>query len=563
MCRVTVIAIQRIGMASINGTGVVHGAGISITAWANRENMGTTGLTVTGIGCALISVIAVDGFHVALPKNTFLVHRAKAVVRAVRVVVDVNAAKLFRIAGVVRTNIPVVAVQGYTHTACCLALISDCTCTSILARTSNRRISASCLRVALVEGADISVVAVNQGGYTSPLDTGLGCRAGIVIRTGEFIEGIQAPRIGITGIICADISIVAVYFFPDAFAVDAGVVLRAFRVIVTRIDIRCVLTSILIACIVCTRVVIVTLQFGHHTDSTQTGVSNRTGKTIVAWCCVGVVQAFPGGGIAAVVRAGIAVIAVLRGSCTSTVHTGIYNGAYIPVIAHIVVVGEHASGFGVAGIVGTDIIVVAIHNLYHADTVCTGVVEGAGVVVVAGNRIGNECTSILGIARVCGAHIGVIAGFFLSNTFLVGTDVVDGACIPIITTVDIRIIAASCCGITGIVRTGIAIVAIHLLNKAISAVTHIVFCALVSIIAIQSIRSPDTAHVTATGVVGAGVPVVTRVFLSRTSLGRTGILDGTHIPVITRGSARGLFDSTDAVDAFGNHTNFRGGAIVI
>ena len=172
----------------------------------------------------------------------------------------------------------------------------------------------------------------------------------------------------------------------------------AFGSIITHVDVGGILTSILIACIVRARVVIIALQFRDNANSAETRISNGAGKPVITGGCVGGIFTFSRVGIAAIIGTRIAIITILRGTGACPVHTSIYYCAYIVVIADIVVVGIHTTGIGIAGIVRADIVIIAIHDLNDANAIGAGIVKGAGIVVITGDGIGLILTAIHRIA---------------------------------------------------------------------------------------------------------------------------------------------------------------------
>ena len=124
--------------------------------------MGATGVCIAAIRCALISIVAIDGLHIALAQHTLLVDGTEAVVRTILIVVNVNASKFVWITRVIGAGIPIIAIQRDTDAICRLTLITYRAGTAVVAGPSNCCVSAPCFGVALVKCTHISIITINQ-----------------------------------------------------------------------------------------------------------------------------------------------------------------------------------------------------------------------------------------------------------------------------------------------------------------------------------------------------------------------------------------------------------------
>src|SRR5207245_1749794 len=159
------------------------------------------------------------------------------------------------------------------------------------------------------------------------------------------------------------------------------------------------------------------------------GVVGGAGVAIVAGCRVVGVDA-AGGGVAAVVGAAIAVVAVRgRPAYAAAAAAGVVGGTGIAVVARCGVVGVRAAGGRAAGVVGAEVAVVAVGGrAAHAPPAAAGVVGGAGVAVVAGRRVVGVHAAGGRAAGVVGADVAVVTvGRRAAHAMTAAADVAGGA----------------------------------------------------------------------------------------------------------------------------------------
>src|SRR5262249_54843653 len=148
-----------------------------------------------------------------------------------------------------------------------------------------------------------------------------------------------------------------------------------------------------------------------YAASVAARVAGRALVVVIAGGGVVRVDAAPRCGIAAIVGAGVAVVAVgRRAADAEPAAARVVGGAGVAIATGGGIVHVEAAGGRVAAVVGANVVVVAIEaGPTHAGPVAAGVVRGAGVVVGAGGGIGRVDTAALRVAGVVGADVAVVA----------------------------------------------------------------------------------------------------------------------------------------------------------
>ena len=413
----------------------------------------------------------------------------------------------------------------------------------IIARESVVGVDAPGGWIARIIGADIGVVAVRRRTADTTTDrAGIVRGTGVAVVTRGRVVGIHTSGGRITGIIGADIGIIAIrWWTADTATVRAGVVGGTGVSVITGTGPAHVFANPVHAGVIRAIVPIVAIVRAHRTTKALivrfvtslpgTGVSGadaqavaarideRAKLTVVAG--VGVVDLYtPRRGIACVIRTDISVIAVrLWTPETATAEAGIVGGAGIPVVAGRGVVGVDAPGEGIARIIGASIAVVTVgRRSPHATAFRTGVVGRTSISVVAREGVVDVDAPGGWIARIIGADIGVVA--VRRRTADTTTDragIVRGTGVAVVTRGRVVGIHTSGGRITGIIGADIGIIAI----RWWTADTATVRAGVVGGTGVSVITGTGPAHVFANpvhaGVIRAIVPIVAIVRAHRTT----------------------------------------------
>ena len=243
-------------------------------------------------------------------------------------------------------------------------------------------------RVTAIVGADIAVVAI-LGPLTMALalDANVGESANVVIVARSGIELVDTAKHGVTGVVGADVAIVAVFDLPGTGAVGADVALGAGVAVIAGGCIGDTHTTCLRRTgIIRTHVVVVAIhREPRHANTTIAMVAAGTEVLVVARSRVGLVHAALRR-VAAIVSAGVAVVAGERRTVLALPSaTDVSDRANVAVLARLGVGRVHAANPRLAAIVRAGVAVVAVGGgAGQANALLAGIAHGAGVIIVAG-----------------------------------------------------------------------------------------------------------------------------------------------------------------------------------
>jgi len=337
---------------------------------------------------------------------------------------------------------------------------------------------------------------------------------------------------GIAGIVRAAVAVVAVRGRPaDAGARGAHVVVRTGVPVVAC---RCVIredANASLTRIVRAHIAVVALASLAALDaaadrrpganSARADIATGAGVTVVAW--VGVVGVLAArGGVARVIRAHVAVVAVQRCTAADPTRAGVVGGTHVPVVTRRRVVGVEAAAHrtteivraavpviairrgaayahatraevgcgacvaivarvavvyvvtaldGVTGIVGTDVAVVAVGwRTAHARAEYAGIIRSTGVIVAALSDVVRILATLRRVAGIVGAYVSVVAVRRRSSQAgSARTCVARGARIPIVALVGVVGVRAAVGRIAPVTGADVAVVAIDRSSTAANA----------------------------------------------------------------------------------------------
>ena len=297
---------------------------------------------------------------------------------------------------------------------------------------------ASGRRLAGIVRAKVAIVALKHGiGLTPALVAGLVHGAGVAVIAGRLVRRKGASQPWLAAIVGADIAILARKSVGPGCAHTAlAGIAHGARVFVGAGHLKvCVhATCSRFAAVGGAKIVVVTIErLAANADSPAARGCLGAGISIVAIGRV-VLEDASGHGIAAIVRAGIAIVAhkVCRPRDTTPARAGIAHGAHVPIVAGLVVLGRHASKTDIADVCGAKVSIFADDLFAHTGPFLAAVFLGAGVGVVAAPLGGIVDTSLLA-AGIVGAGIVIVAGQGCSTLAgSVGAEVSEGAGVSVI-----------------------------------------------------------------------------------------------------------------------------------
>jgi len=514
---------------------VVGGAGVAVIA--RRRVVG-----VYAAAGGVAAVVGADVVVVAVRRRAAHTCSAAAgvlggagvVVAAGGRIVGVHAAR-GGVAAIVRAHVAIVAAAWLADTCVVRravfvyrALIRVGTVRIGVAAARDARVLAAAGRIASVGRARVTIVAVRRRAtHTRPAAAGVVGGAGVAVIARGRVVGAYAAAGGVAAVVGADVAVVAVrgraaHACPAAARVagGAGVVVVARSIVV---GVHAAGGGV--AAVVGAEVAIVAVgRRAAHARPTAARVAGRTGVAVITRGGVVGVHA-AGGGVAAVVGTDIAIVAVRRRAAHARPAAArVVSGTGVAVIARGRIVRVHAAGGGVAAVVGTDVAIVAgRRRAAHARPAAASVVGGAGITVVARDVVVDVHATSLRIANVVGTDIAVVTvGRRAPDTRPIGAGVAGGAGVAVAARGRIVGVRAASGRVTVVVGADVAIVAVR--RQAAHArppTAGVVGGAGVAVVARGGIVDVHTATLRITGIVGARVAVVT--VATRATLRQSGV----------------------------------------
>jgi len=339
---------------------------------------------------------------------------------------------------------------------------------SVLAGSSHREVRAGTIGGTQIFGTDVIVITVH--GYArladaDDADVVHGAWISIVAPPFDIFMGTAA--VGITDVKSTAIAVIAEQApLADTRSRDAQVVAGAGAMIITGIDIIDVLTAGgRSAAIVRAGIAVVAEQGGTGVTATSyAGVAYRARIAIAAGNRIGDMLA-TFAGITAVICTGVSIVAgEITAAHTYAIKTLITAGTGVLVVTGCKIGRVHAALNQVAGIVGAGILVVTVQaaraDAYCVDTMVKG---GAGVPIRAGVIIGFVLATSRWIAAVRSAWVCVVAIIEVraGSADAGDTEVTERTGIPIIAGIVGEFVETAHQRFTPVGRTGIVIIAIE------------------------------------------------------------------------------------------------------
>ena len=242
------------------------------------------------------------------------------------------------------------------------------------------------------------------------------------------------------------------------------------------------------------------------------------------------VAEIPGAGVSVVTEGRV------RGKAISQ-QAGVFEGAWIAVIAGIGVQTVHTAIDRMTRVRGADVVVRAVADgTGHAEPSRALISFCTGVSIVTEERVLQMDASDAGEAGVVGAEISIVAGDGKSGVAVASQTTISlGARVSVFTGDFIDDDGgASRFGIAGIDRALVAIVALLLsTSPARSLDTAVHQCAGISIVAEVLGRRMDAADLGGTGIIGASIAVIAEEGVSEASGDAALVVLGAGIPIIT------------------------------
>jgi hypothetical protein len=510
---------------------VVDGADLAIIAGGRIQGIGTAGLGVTGIGGAWIAVIAIRwGTTQARTGLTGVARGTGIAIVAADGVGRVDTPDL-RVAGIVGTGVAIITIQGVRRSTDSLGtLVTRSADVVVEALLFVVEMGTPGLWLARVVGAGIAVIAVELAGSRTLATTAqVLWSTRIAVIAGQLIEGRLTTAVGGTGIGGANVVVVAIQRGTgDTFALGAEVIHGTGIAVITvgqvgRVDAQAVHTGVIRADIVIvaiggsttdaltllaevidgTRVAVVTGDIGClmlaaplgqadvlgtwitvialETALAQTGardadISRSTAVEVVAWGRVEFV-ATSSRLVAAIIRAGIAVVAVNQAHAGASAITALVSGgAGVAIVTGLRIGCVHAPQGRVTAVRGTDIAIVTIGPAAPlAQTGGTQVGNGASIPVITDGGIGHADTPLGRVTGFVGADIAVVAGQSCrTHALTVITNVTGRAGITIVTRKGIELGKAARLRVTQVGGTRVAIIAVGFgARHALTGITEV------------------------------------------------------------------------------------------
>jgi len=369
-------------------TGFVLRAGIIVVAGGRIEHRLTTGIHVTTIVRTSIAVIA-DLGRTALTQRAFTnvaIGTGVAIVALVTVG-HMNTA-LRGVTTIIGANVSVLTVQFSTPQALAqLTGIGGRAHIPVIARNRIQREDTATIGVAGVTGTNVAIRAL-QGTRCNTLAarTLFGNRTGITVVTFSLVVSMDTYSVVATGVVGANISIIAVLRQPARADTSRALLSDRTRVPVTAwVVVEFVYTTrTWVAVVICARIAIIAIgASGDNAGTTIAMISHRTSVSIITRLFVRQELA-PHPLHATVVGARIAIIAGSgRTARAYTTITKVPHRTVEPITTRDHVAFVTATGLLVATVIGADIPVIAIGcNSIAADPVSALLPNGTGITVV-------------------------------------------------------------------------------------------------------------------------------------------------------------------------------------
>lgn len=420
------------------------------------------------------------------------------------------------VAGIRRTEVPVVAVEGRSGLADSAgAGVPQGAGVPVVAGADVRRVETPALGITGIIGAGVSVVTVEGSrGDAGPSGTHVPSRAGVqVIARGRVVRGDTAGH-RVAGIRRTEIAVIAVQeppvgtdpvltLVPGGAGVSIGATCGVVRVSAG---------SILIAGIVGAGVPVIAVQgWTRDAESVLTGVVEGAGIAVGAGAGDDIVVA-AASGQTDVLGAGIVVVAVEGSDAEAlTPLADVPGGASVLIVTGEGVVPVDTARVRRAGIDSADIAVVTDQGIPTlAGAATTLIPDGARVQVVARGGVVLVGAAPGGCTGIRGADIPVVTDHGLAGCAEAGAaDVVHGAGVPIIAGVGVREVQAPSRRIAGVVSAGVPVVAIRLdTTDADTTATLVPHRAVVTVRAGRRVGQVQAAPRWGTRVIGADIVVM-------------------------------------------------------
>jgi len=426
------------GHANAAAAYVIGGTGVAVAARSGVGNVFAADLGITEVIGAWIKVVTYQSRcpH-ALAQVTIVAEGAYILIVA-RYRVQRKDAPRLRVAGVVGTEIVIFAFQQTIEDALSTdARIAQCTRIPIVAVKGHSGECALPVHTGIL-GADVLIVADQiDTCNTLSVDALVAHGAKVTILTGPDEEVVETTIVGIAGIGCAGVIVIAIeHPRRHALPVNAMVVGGAGIPIVAGNIQIVVFAFASVAQIGSTRILVITIhQQAGHAFAITASVIEGTGIAIVARSRHGEIETATQGR-AGVLCAGIGVIAILqRPGHTLTSLASIPQGTGVTVVTFTWNRCVLAAGPCVAAIGGTIVGIIANYQVApDTFTINTSVCRCTSVPVIAGKLVIRVDTALLGVTEVLGAGIviGTVGAAALA-TFACCAHFAQGASIAIVT----------------------------------------------------------------------------------------------------------------------------------
>lgn len=474
--RVTGIKGQRVAVAAIRHqtgdarrihaeihvrAGIAVGAGVAIDGEQAVARRLLTGVIRADVAVRALLHLAADAFA----GDARIHDRAIVIVKARRGVVGVEALARFRVAGVIRARIAVVAIRELADAVGAHAGVATGASIAVRARRGVIHVVHATAggAHALVGGAIIAIGAVGDCADAFAARAGIARCAGVAVGADYRIVDVRAIALDVARVVRAGVGVVAILQAAHALGAHARVAGGAGIAVVAQRVVERVDADTIVARVVRAELTVSAVQLGAGADAGGADIRDRAIVIVVARQGVVRVEALARFRVAPVAGARVAVVAIRIDLRALAVLAMVARCAGVAVGARRVIDELHADA-AFASIIRADVVVVADFRLAETSSADANVAGGAIVAIVAGQGVGDvQARAGSLVTRIVGARVAVVAVRLLSgNARRVGADVADRAGIAVGAADAVQGVIAFAGRAAGIIRADKAVIAIQL-----------------------------------------------------------------------------------------------------